>query len=92
MHRGIRLFMAALCVLTWNMFDRGMMDSARWEIDVPKRGKDKQYGGGLLLEKFWIVSVCVRARHGDPSHVLKEPLIIKTKLLVLKQQYTLYYS
>lgn len=46
MRCGIRLFTTTLCVLTWNMFDWGMMNGIRYEIDVLKCGKDKQYSAG----------------------------------------------
>lgn len=49
MRCSICLFTTTLCVLTWNMFDWGMMNGIRYEIDVLKCGKDKQYGAG----RYW---------------------------------------
>lgn len=60
MRRSIRLFTTTLCVLTWNMFDWGMMNGIRYEMYVPKCGKDKQYGPGWYW-KIWIINVGLRS-------------------------------
>lgn len=56
MRRSIRLFTTTLCVLTWSMFDCGVMNGIQYEMDVLKCGKDKQYSWCLLL-KIWIINV-----------------------------------
>lgn len=92
MQRSIRLFTTTLCVLTWNMFDWGMMNGIRYEIDVPKCGKDKQCSAGRYWEFKSLMSAPRSCSVCDPSRVLRESLIIKTRLLVSEQQCTLYYA
>ena len=60
MRRSIRLFTTALCVLTWSMFGWGMMNGIRYEIDVLKCAKDKQYGGAWY-RKIGIINVGLRS-------------------------------
>lgn len=71
---SICLFMTTLCVLTWRMFDSGMMNSVQYEIYVLKCDKDKQVHRRPIL-KIWIIHAGLRSN--SRSHVLREPVIIK---------------
>lgn len=73
MRRSIHLFTTTLCVLSWNMFEWGMMNGFQYKIDVLKCSKDKQCGAcwHIWIFNLGLCSCGITIHHMSPgSHWL----------------------